>query len=505
MSDYRTRVLSAPATRQPKEGEIVTEPVLDRWHLGERIGKGGFGRVYEATSDDGVAVVKFVPKEPGADRELLLGVDLVGATNIIPVIESGETETDWVLVMPRAEKSLQDYLAAAGPALDQAEAIGVLVDVAAALGSIHGRVVHRDLKPGNILLYQGRWCLADFGISRYAEATTDPATRKFAMTPAYAAPEQWRHDRATGATDVYTFGVVAFQVLSGRLPFGGPSTEDFREQHLHGPAPALPGVPPALAALVGECLYKAPEARPTPANILARLRVITPTPPSVGIQKLQAASLVESERRAEHERQSSAARSAEEQRATLADAAAASLAQISPALRDTIMAAAPAAKLGGSGRSWTISLGNAVLSFSGATQTPPDPWGAWDGDLRGLDVVAHASLTLRIPATLSGWEGRGHSLWFCNRADRNEYAWFEGAFMNAAILARPQPSIVPYALPPSEDAAKALSNVMSEVQVAWQLERLTPGDLERFIDRWADWFGDAVTGNLHMPTRLPER
>ncbi|MBA2595035.1 MAG: protein kinase family protein, partial [Chloroflexia bacterium] len=100
------------------------------------------------------------------------GVELAAAVNVIPVIESGETETDWVLVMPRAETSLEDYLLAAGSALDQAEAISILTDIATALESLHGKVVHRDLKPGNILRSDGRWCLADFGISRYAEATT---------------------------------------------------------------------------------------------------------------------------------------------------------------------------------------------------------------------------------------------------------------------------------------------------------------------------------------------
>lgn len=205
----------------------MADLVLDRWRLGDRIGEGGFGRVYEATSNEGDAVVKFVKKQPGADRELLLGGDLAGATNIIPIIESGETDTDWVLVMPQAELSLQDHLDATGPALDQAEAISILIDVAAALESLHGRVVHRDLKPGNILRYQGHWCLADFGISRYAEATTDPATRKFAKTPLYAAPEQWRDERATGAADVYALGVVAFQMLSGRLPFEGPTSRIF--------------------------------------------------------------------------------------------------------------------------------------------------------------------------------------------------------------------------------------------------------------------------------------
>ncbi len=69
------------------------------------------------------------------------------------------------------------------------DAIGVLSDIAEALVAIADRIVHRDLKPENVLLLKGQWCLADFGIARYAEATTALDTQKYAMTPPYAAPE----------------------------------------------------------------------------------------------------------------------------------------------------------------------------------------------------------------------------------------------------------------------------------------------------------------------------
>lgn len=482
----------------------MTELVLNRWRLHDSIGTGGFGRVYEATSDDRIVVIKFVQKLPGADRELLFGDDLAVAANVIPIIETGETDSDWVLVMPRAEMSLDDRLADVGWVLDQAETIEILTDVATALESLHGRVVHRDLKPGNILRYEGKWCLADFGIARYAEVSTDPATRKYSMTPPYAAPEQWRHERATGATDVYAFGVLAFEMLSSRLPFEGPSTEDFCEQHLHGPVPRLTSVLPALEALVRECLYKAPSARPTPANILSRLSGITLTAPSGGILRLQSASLAEIEWRSEKERQNATARSVEEQRSALADAAADSLNQISSALRESIMEHAPAAKLRGTGASWSIALGHATLTFTGMMRTPANPWGAWSEGVRGLEVIAHASLDLRFPRTLTDWEGRSHALWFCNHADRTQFAWFEGAFMNDYRLE--QPSVVPYALPPGENAGKALNiSLVSQLQVDWPFSRLTLGDLEEFIDRWSGWFGDAAAGRPRFPDKMPER
>jgi len=215
------------------------------WRLGAPIGSGGFGRVFETEAPDGsAAVVKLVPKVPGADRELLFE-SVANTPNVIPILDSGEWQDYYVLVMPRAQQTLSERLADAGGRLMIEEAVRVLVDIAEALAGLHG-VVHRDLKPDNVLLYGGHWCLADFGIARYAEATTAPDTRKFSMTPTYAAPEQWRGERATPVTDIYAFGVIAFQLIQGQLPFGGPALHDLRDQHLnqrppicrHGPAVA---------------------------------------------------------------------------------------------------------------------------------------------------------------------------------------------------------------------------------------------------------------------------
>jgi serine/threonine protein kinase len=128
----------------------------------------------------------------------------------------------WALVMPRADESLRDHLLNAGSALSPTDAIAILIDIASALlVELDGKVVHRDLKPENVLFLDGAWRLSDFGISRYAEATTARDTQKYAMSAPYAAPERWRAERATGATDVYSLGVIAFEMLSGTRPFRG--------------------------------------------------------------------------------------------------------------------------------------------------------------------------------------------------------------------------------------------------------------------------------------------
>src|SRR5437660_10382680 len=98
------------------------------WTLGERIGGGGFGKVYAAASNSERAVIKLVPKTPGADRELLF-VDLKGVRNVVPILDSGEHEGSWVLVMPRAGKSLRQHLTDLGNVPELPEAIAIIADI----------------------------------------------------------------------------------------------------------------------------------------------------------------------------------------------------------------------------------------------------------------------------------------------------------------------------------------------------------------------------------------
>ena len=233
-------------------GEVLK--LGEQWIVGELIGTGGFGRVYALEDSDPPAVAKFVPKDPESARELLF-VDLDDAVNVVPIVDSGEHENHWVLVMPRAERSLRDLLNSTPGGLEPSESVDVLLDVSRSLESLEDGVVHRDLKPDNVLLLGGSWCLADFGIARYAEASTAPDTRKYSLTPQYAAPEQWRFDRATSATDVYALGVMGYEMMAGELPFQGPKAEDFREQHLYQNPPSLTTVPVPFSTLINECLF----------------------------------------------------------------------------------------------------------------------------------------------------------------------------------------------------------------------------------------------------------
>lgn len=197
-------------------------------------------------------------------------------------------------------------------------------DIATALEDLDGRVVHRDLKPENVLYFNGEWCLADFGISRYAEASTAEDTRKFAMTPQYAAPEQWRWEHATSAADTYALGVMGYELLTGTWPFPGP---DYRDQHLHAIPPTLQGASSRLASLVTQCLPKHPASRPSARDVLRRLDSVDGPPPRPGLERLQAANEQELKQLAESQSRASQAESARERHARLFEDARRSLAK----------------------------------------------------------------------------------------------------------------------------------------------------------------------------------
>lgn len=477
---------------------MTTIKLTRAWQLGTQLASGGFGKVFEAKADDGkAAVVKLVPKAPGASRELLFE-ELSGLPNIVPIVDSGEWDDYYVLVMPRAKKSLRQYLEEAGGKLPVEKTVAVLIDVAEALASLKAGVVHRDLKPENILLIGDHWCLADFGIARYAEATTAPDTHKYAMTPPYAAPEQWRGERATPATDVYALGVMGFELLQGRLPFPGP---DFREQHLQQPPPASSGWTPSLASLVNECLFKAPAARPTPANIRARLKANQRTP-SPAVAKLQEVNKSVVERQGQEGAKISAQQSREATRRELFAAAQQSLKQVLDALRERALEAAPAASVS-TGRVLTLGLGDGALIVDPIQMAPADCLAVFDYE-PPFDVIAYTAIAARKSQDRHGYEGRAHSLWFCDAHDEGVYRWFELAFMVMPLI--PQRSTLnPFALPPTDkDAAGALGPVQGVRQVAWQPVPIDQGDEERFIDRWLTWFAAAADGTLRRPSIMPE-
>lgn len=462
------------------------------WQLGEPLGSGGFGAVFEAIGSDLAAVAKLIPKQPGAQRELLFE-DLADARNVVPILDRGEHEQNWVIVMPRASESLRDRLQTEG-SLPLADALIVMRDVAEALQDLQGRAVHRDVKPDNVLLLNGRWCLADFGIARYAEASTAPDTRRFSLTPPYAAPEQWIHQRATSAADVYALGITIYEAITGERPFPGPATEDYREQHLHVTAAPLTAVPPALISLISECLYKAPEARPTSTQILARLANVPTTPASPGLAALQAASLAEVQRIASEDQAQAQNQSEQSRRDGLLAAATQSFDQLLTGLAEAIRGAAPAARIDRQGEELRIVLGAGTLVIDSFRRA--DDWAGYP-----FDVLATAKISVIQPANRMGYTGRSHSLWFADAQQERQYHWFETAFM-AGMQPQTQD---PFALPAAGEARGALAPGMTHYQVAWPFTALAPGDLNEWVSDWSMRLAKASTQDLELPSPMPER
>lgn len=467
-------------------GEVRGEHV---WKLGEPLNRGGMGQVFEADASDPPAVVKLVPKAPGAERELLVA-NPDGVPNVVPIWDKGEWNGYWFMVMPRADCSLAACLAEHG-ALSADESLLILTDIADALVGLEGQVVHRDLKPDNILLFAGRWCLADFGIARYAEATTAAETRKWALTPPYAAPEQWRHERATSATDVYAVGVIAYELLIGELPFAGPAAEDFREAHLHEQPPDIPSVPPVLASLIIDCLNKSPGARPRPSDFQSRLARAAKPPASAGVASLLSANSAEAQRLGRAAAETSQQLSEAEQRQFLLADGVRSYRAISDALFEAVEAAASSANAWRDPdvRNWQITLGPAKLEMT--PTHAPQAW--WPAGL--FDLVLVGTVAVSVEGDPHGFRGRAHSMWFADAQQAGTYQWFETGFELMALTAQLS-EFQPFPLDGGDDARLALLLGLHTHQVGWPFTPLTLGDLDDFIDRWAGWLAAGSKGRL---------
>ena len=233
-------------------------------------------------------VVKVLAPELMADvnaerfrREILVVAGLQHP-HIVPVLSAGEMGGRPYLVMPYVEgESLRARLARGGP-MRIVDAVGVLRDVARALAYAHERgIVHRDIKPDNVLIHAGSAVVADFGVAKaldvarrtpgMASQGTLTAAGASLGTPGYMAPEQIAADpNADYRVDIYAFGVTAFEALAGKGPFHGRPPHALLAAHLSEQPPALDQLrsetPVALATLVMRCLEKDPARRPQNAQ-----------------------------------------------------------------------------------------------------------------------------------------------------------------------------------------------------------------------------------------------
>jgi ABC-type phosphate transport system substrate-binding protein/tRNA A-37 threonylcarbamoyl transferase component Bud32 len=251
-----------------------------------RLGAGAMGRVYLGRTATGtVAAIKLVRAELADDaefrRRFRQEVDAVGRV-VGPhtaALVGADTEADrpWLATEYLPGLSLRDVVAQRGP-LPADEVLRLAAGIAAALVAIHAAgVVHRDLKPGNVILLPDGPRVIDFGIARAADATALTATGVTIGTPPFLSPEQIDGDEVGPAADVFALGGLLTYLATGRTPFGDGHTGVILHRITHG-EPKLDGIEEPLLSLIRSCLAKDPARRPTPAQLVAPEPGTKPTP-----------------------------------------------------------------------------------------------------------------------------------------------------------------------------------------------------------------------------------
>ena len=245
------------------------------YELRARLGHGGFGEVYLGLSPGGRAVaVKMMRPELGEDREFLRRFHLevaaaqqVNGLYTAPVVAVGLDERrPWVATAFVPGPSLDRAVAANGP-LPELAVWRLLAGLVEALQAIHAcGLVHRDLKPQNVLLAADGPRVIDFGISKSLDGTAMTATGMIIGTPSFMAPEQANGELVGPESDIFSLGGVLAYAATGAPPFGGGGYAPVLYRVVHRD-PALDGVPPALRAVIERCLAKAPDARPALADL----------------------------------------------------------------------------------------------------------------------------------------------------------------------------------------------------------------------------------------------
>jgi Tol biopolymer transport system component len=281
--------------------EQIQSALGSAYGVERELGGGGMSRVFVATETalGRRIVVKILPPDAmGAlsidrfKREIRLAASLQHP-HIVPLLAAGDIDGLPYYTMPFVKgESLRDRLVKGGE-LSVGDTLHILRDVASALAYAHSEgVVHRDIKPDNIILSGGVAVVTDFGVAKALDVAGHEATNKSSLTshgvalgtPAYMSPEQASADpQVDHRADIYSFGCVAYEMLAGASPFAGrPAQQTLAAQVQEQPEPIVKrrgAVSPALGALVMKCLEKRPGDRPqSAAEVLAAIdAVATPT------------------------------------------------------------------------------------------------------------------------------------------------------------------------------------------------------------------------------------
>ena len=462
---------------------------------------GGFGAVFLGTGPEGQTVaVKRLHLDARVDREIQISDHLLGHNfpHVIPILDVGlDPDLDkHFIVMAQADQSLQDLIQKAGQ-LGEHEAVEILEAIAAGLDEISD-LVHRDLKPGNVLSHHGVWKLADLGLARFVEEATGSRTMKDYLSAQYAAPEQWKNERATKATDVYALGCIAHALLTGAPPFVGTSRQDYGHHHVHTAPPPLPASP-RLRQIVAACLSKQPSLRPEIKSLRVQLqRARAALALSVPANLLADAAAKLEEARVRTEAETAHRNKVISDRKAAAAEAVAQLQQILEGLVEQVFADAPNAerKKDRAG----VSLGDAYLAYSieipyrDAARFGPTRW----------DVLAVAVIEVTTGFMGSGGPyGRSANLLFGKLSQQEGYRWYEVAFDYTSAeyeeCVKKDRYIYdhrPFALykdqSPLHGGIGAFEKSLGWYEIVTNPRPIDGEHLDEFYSRWITWLGKSA-------------
>jgi eukaryotic-like serine/threonine-protein kinase len=273
-----------------KLGEVIG----GRYELEELVGSGGMSSVYRANDRmlERKVALKILHSRLGDDDEYVerfrreaRAVAQLAHPNIVTVIDRGEDGGRQFIVFEYIDgKTLKELVDADGPmSIDDVLSLGI--GIASGLAFAHERgIVHRDVKPQNVLLNgDGRAKVTDFGIARSLDVEHGVTqTGTVLGTSNYIAPEQASGQPIDDRSDVYSLGVVLYELLTGEVPFPGESFVAVAMKHIHEPAPPVveqrPETPPRLASLVDSMLTKDHAFRPSMDEVVAELEAIRRDP-----------------------------------------------------------------------------------------------------------------------------------------------------------------------------------------------------------------------------------
>ncbi|MGH9832734.1 MAG: protein kinase domain-containing protein, partial [Blastocatellia bacterium] len=276
----------------PVADRLIGQTIDGKYRIDARIGEGGMGTVYRATRlmIGDVVAVKVMSQEQSAAaqaaerfRREAQAAARLKHPNAVTIHDFGvSTSGTLYLVTELVEGEILRNIISRQGGLAPAAAAEILNQVAAALDEAHRHnIVHRDLKPDNIIVWttqQGlRVKTLDFGIAKLRDLrTSDNLTQTGALlgTPQYMSPEQCLGEELDGRSDIYSLGIVLFEMLTGAIPFNAPSAAAIILQQVQQPPPSPRAVnlkvSPAIEAVVLHALQKQREARPQTAGVLAK-------------------------------------------------------------------------------------------------------------------------------------------------------------------------------------------------------------------------------------------